>query len=190
MLMTLDLERALRWAAVQHHSQERRGSQVPYFEHVVAVAMILDRLGFPEAVLIAGLLHDVVEDTETPLEEVRSRFGNDVAEIVHYCSERKTDEQGEKRPWLDRKTEHLEHLEQAPLAARAVVLADKLHNLLSIQLDLHEGRPVWSSFNAGREQVLWYYRTMIDRYGQGDDRLETLAGACRQVLAELETAST
>lgn len=185
-LFSTTLERALRWAAVCHRGQVRRGGDVPYVEHVLAVALILDRLGFPEDVVVAGLLHDAVEDTEATLEQVRQRFGPEVAAIVGHCSEVKTDARGQKRPWIDRKTDHLEALTAAPVAARAVVLADKLHNLLSIQLDLHDGRPVWSTFHAGRAQVLWYYRATIQRCGAGDDRLETLARHCRELLAAIE----
>ena len=58
------LERALRWAAVGHRGQVRRGSDVPYVAHPMAVALILDRLGFEEPVVVAGLLHDLVEDTD------------------------------------------------------------------------------------------------------------------------------
>jgi guanosine-3',5'-bis(diphosphate) 3'-pyrophosphohydrolase len=185
-LMSLTLERALRWAAVWHRDQERRGSGVPYVQHAMAVAMILDRLGFPEEVVIAGLLHDVVEDTEATLDQVRSAFGAEVAEIVRHCSEVKLDAQGRKRPWIDRKRDHLDALATAPLSALAVVLADKLHNLRSIQLDLQEGRPVWSQFHADREQVLWYYRSAIEQLGGNDPRLEALTRQCRQVLNEVE----
>jgi guanosine-3',5'-bis(diphosphate) 3'-pyrophosphohydrolase len=186
--ISLDLERALRWAAVCHRGQTRKGSATPYVEHVVGVAMILDRLGFPEDVVIAGLLHDAVEDTDATIEQVEERFGPRVAETVGHCSEVKADAQGNKRPWIDRKRDHLEALAHAPAEARAVVLADKLHNLISIQLDLEEGRPVWSVFNAGRDQALWYYRSTIEQCGHGDPRLEALAESCRAVLAVLESA--
>jgi len=92
------------------------------------------------------------------------------------------------RPWIDRKRDHIAALAHAPLAARAVVLADKLHNLVCIELDLLEGRPVWSQFHAARDQVLWYYHAMIDRCGQDEDRLVQLAEACRQVLRRIEGA--
>jgi (p)ppGpp synthase/HD superfamily hydrolase len=184
--MTFNLERALRSAASFHRGQERKGSGVPYVQHVVAVAMILDRLGFAEDVVIAGLLHDVVEDTEATLEQVREAFGETVAETVAFCSERKTDPGGQKRPWIDRKQEHLDLLIDAPIAARAVTLADKLHNLLSIQLDLREGRDVWSTFNAERSQVLWYYRSVIERCGTEDSRLATLTAECLEALQSLE----
>jgi (p)ppGpp synthase/HD superfamily hydrolase len=182
------MERALRWAATLHHGQERRGSGVPYVQHAVAVGMILDRLGFSEDVVIAGLLHDLVEDTATTIEQVHDEFGAQVAETVHFCSETKTDAQGRLRPWIDRKQDHLESLARAPVAALAVVLADKLHNLLSIQVDLEDGRPIWSSFHADKLQVLWYYRAVIDQLGEGDPRLEDLADECREILAAVADA--
>jgi (p)ppGpp synthase/HD superfamily hydrolase len=185
-LLTPDLERALRWASVCHRGQERRGSGVPYFVHLVAVAMILDRLGFGDEVVTAGLLHDVVEDTGATLDEVRARFGPAVAGIVAHCSEVKTDASGRKRPWIDRKRDHLAALSEAPTEARAVVLADKLHNLLSIACDLRDGLPVWSLFHADRGQVLWYYRTSVATLGTGDPRLEAIAAECRRALDEVE----
>jgi (p)ppGpp synthase/HD superfamily hydrolase len=188
-LLSLDLERALRWAAICHRDQSRRVCDAPYIEHAMGVALIVDRAGFGDEVVIAGLLHDVVEDTAATLEQVEARFGSAVAEIVRHCSEVKTDAAGVKRPWIDRKRDHLEAMAQAPVDARAVLLADKLHNLLSIELDLSEGRPVWSSFHAERDQVLWYYRTALDLLGTGDPRLEALAHACRTVLAAIAPSS-
>jgi guanosine-3',5'-bis(diphosphate) 3'-pyrophosphohydrolase len=185
--LTLRLEQAMRWAAQAHAGQTRRSSDTPYFEHVAAVALILDRAGFSEDVVIAGLLHDIVEDTATSLTDVAARFGEAVSELVGHCSEVKNDELGNKRPWIDRKRDHLAALSGAPVEARGIILADKLHNLICIELDLREERPVWSGFHAAREQVLWYYRTTIDLCGKGESRLEALADSCRDVLARVES---
>lgn len=186
MLMSSNLERALRWAAECHLGQVRKASGAPYIEHVVGVAMIVDRLGFDEDVVIGALLHDVVEDTDATLEDVRARFGGAVAEIVRHCSEVKTDDEGRKRPWIDRKRDHLAALIEASAPARAVVLADKLHNLVSIECDLRDGLPVWSHFHAERSQVLWYYRTAIETLGFGDARLDALESECRALLEVVE----
>jgi guanosine-3',5'-bis(diphosphate) 3'-pyrophosphohydrolase len=185
-LMSPRLDIALRYAAACHEGQSRRGCNVPYFEHVVAVGWILDRAGFGEDVVIAALLHDVVEDTQATLADVEERFGGVVAGLVGYCSEVKTDAQGRKRPWIDRKRDHLAALAEAPVEARAVILADKLHNLISIEVDLSEGRPVWSQFHAERDQVLWYYREAIRICGTGDPRLEDLSARGREVLVAIE----
>ncbi|AMV36425.1 HD domain-containing protein [Planctomyces sp. SH-PL62] len=180
------LESASRFAAVAHQGQVRRSSETPYFQHVAAVAGILERAGFAEDVVIAGLLHDVVEDTPTTLDEVSRSFGPEVARLVGFCSEVKLDASGRKRPWIDRKTDHLAALADAPVEARAVILADKLHNLAAIAHDLARGVDVWAAFHADREQVLWYYEASLRVCGEGDPRLERLALACRAVLESLD----
>jgi len=185
-LMSLNLERALRWATLCHADQVRRGSGIPYVQHVMGVALILDRLGFPEDVVIAGLLHDIVEDTDASLADVEDRFGAEVARTVGYCSEIKRDADGRPRPWIDRKRDHLAVLAGAPVSARAVALADKLHNLRSIECDLRDGLAVWSLFHAGRDDVLWYYLSALECLGGGDDRLEVLAAECRRVLEVID----
>jgi len=186
-LITSRLERALRWAAECHQGQTRRGSGTPYVEHVMAVALVLDRAGFDEDVVIAGLLHDVVEDTQATFDDVAAQFGPAVAATVRHCSEVKLDAQGNKRPWIDRKRDHLAAMTAAPMTARGVMLADKLHNLVSIELDLLDGRPVWSEFHADREQVLWYYKAAIDACGRDDLRLARLVASCEEVLARVES---
>ena len=186
MLISEDLDRALRWGAKYHQGQTRRGSATPYFVHAVAVAMILDRLRFPDGIVIAGLLHDLVEDTEATIDDIRHGFGPEVAELVAHCSEIKTDATGAMRPWIDRKRDHLAALANTSADVRAVLLADKLHNLSSILFDLREGNNVWPLFHADRESVLWYYRTAIETLGNGTDALDRLAEECRGTLSEVE----
>jgi (p)ppGpp synthase/HD superfamily hydrolase len=181
-LCSLRFEDALRFAATAHEGQTRRGSRTPYVQHVVATAWILDRSGFDEDVVIAGLLHDVVEDAGVTIEALSARFGAVVADLVGHCSEVKLDATGRARPWADRKRDHLAALADAPVEARAVVLADKIHNLTSIEHDQRLGRDVWSMFHSDRDQVLGYYRAIIDCCGRDDPRLEPLAATCRAIL--------
>jgi (p)ppGpp synthase/HD superfamily hydrolase len=185
LLWSFRLERALRWAAEQHAGQVRKSSKTPYIEHPLAVALILDRAGFEEDVLIAGLLHDLVEDTDATLDDVRLRFGEYVATIVEECSEVKTDATGAKRPWVDRKRDHLAAIKHACLAAHAVILADKLHNLACIELDLSDGQPVWSAFNAPKPDVIAYYHATLEACGSDDFRLEKLSVALSEGVWKL-----
>ena len=187
-LASARLERALRMAAVGHEGQVRRGSQVPYLEHVFGVAWILDRAGFDEDVVIAGLLHDLLEDTPVTRTQIEASFGTRVADLIAACSEEKLDAQGRKRPWIDRKRDHLAAAAQAEEEAKAILLADKLHNLTSIELDLMENRSVWSEFHAERDLVLWYHEAMIGvcAEGSGDPRTLRLASSCREVLARIK----
>ncbi len=184
--LSIEFEKALRLASVAHHGQVRKGSGVPYIEHPMAVAMILDRAGFDESTVIAGLLHDVVEDTDVTLDRVREAFGGRVAGIVADCSEEKLDAQGSKRPWSDRKRDHIAAIAAAGDASKAVALADKFHNLLSIRLDLAERRPAWDSFHADREGVIRYHEVMIAACSSRDGRVSDLARECRALLAEVE----
>ncbi len=160
---------------------------MPYVQHPIAVAWILDRLGFDEDVVIAALLHDVVEDTDATLDEIHERFGDRVAELVAHCSEQKTDSEGNVRPWIVRKHEHLDSLTTAPEAAKAIKLADCLHNMRSMVDDLaREGDPFWNRFNASRDQIFEKLRLVLERLGHGeDDRLGQLARLGWATLAEL-----
>ena len=151
------------------------------------MALVLDRAGFDEDVVIAGLLHDVVEDTPATFDDVAARFGPAVAEIVRHCSEVKTDAQGKKRPWIDRKRDHLAALADAPPGPGGSSWPTSSIISSRIELDLRERRPVWSEFHADREQVLWYYHAMIDLCGRDDPRLVRIAADCHDVLARVKS---
>jgi (p)ppGpp synthase/HD superfamily hydrolase len=174
------LERALRIAAVAHRDQVRKGGNIPYFAHSAAVALILARFGFSdESLLAAAVLHDVVEDTDVTLAELSAQFPVDVVSTVAALSETKNDSDGRLRPWEDRKAEHLQHIAAAPWAARAIALADKLHNMETIRCDLAAGTVSLSAFRAPPDRLLWYYRSMIDTAAGIDGLLRPLADACR-----------
>ena len=138
--------------------------------------------------VIAGLLHDVVEDTDGDPRRGRTRFGPEVAALVDHCSEVKLDATGREAPWIDRKRDHLAALAGAPADARAVVLADKIHNLLSIACDLEDGRPVWSLFHAERDQVLWYYREAIATLAAGAEPTPRIAALRRGEARAVRTS--
>jgi hypothetical protein len=184
------VERALRLAAVAHHDQKRKGSQAPYFTHLAGVALILARAGFDgEDVLAAAILHDVVEDTGVTLAQLAGDFPSEVVELVAALSERKTDDGGAARPWEDRKAEHLEQVRSASLPARAIALADKLHNLETMLHDLGEGTIAFSAFRAPPERVVWYYEQMLAAAGSGNEpELAGLVGACESALGRLRAA--
>lgn len=181
------VERAMRTAAMAHRDQTRKASALPYIAHPASVAMILVRAGFDEPhVLAAALLHDVVEDTDVTLADLARDYPPEVIDIVAALSEEKTDADGNKRPWKERKVDHIAVIASAPIAAQAVALADKLHNLTSTLVDLLVvGIAVWDRFNAARDEFLWYHDAMIEATTDADPRIETLKAACRDVLSQL-----
>jgi (p)ppGpp synthase/HD superfamily hydrolase len=149
------------------------------------VGLILQRAGFEEPIIAAGILHDVIEDTPTTAEVLRAEFGPEVAELVLWLSEDKLDVYGQKRPWEVRKQEHFEKLLRAPTAAKAIALADKLHNLHSVQLDVAAGRPIWAKFNSPKDRWLWNAERMVEACASNDPRIVGLVAECREALANL-----
>ncbi len=186
------LEQAMRVAARYHRSQTRKSSDLPYITHPAGMAVLLARAGFTDdAVLAAALLHDTLEDTAYTAEELTAEFPPDVAEYVDVLSEEKVDQAGRKRPWRVRKEDHIAKIATAPLPARAIVLADKLHNLVTMRYDLELGQPIWDRFNAPPEDILWYHRAVVEAAGVGDDsRLRRLAEQCTEVIDSLSSRVT
>lgn len=180
------VERAMRIAAQAHRHHHRKGSDLPYITHPTHAAMILLRAGIDDdEILAAALLHDVVEDTEHTLEMLAVDFPPKVVQLVAAMTERKHDHDGRKRSWQERKDEHLQHIAAEPWEARAIVLADKLHNLGSMVEDLEAGQELWARFNSPPEKILWYYREMVATAFQDDPRLGGLAQECAELIARL-----
>ena len=185
------LEKALRIAAVAHDGQTRKASSLPYFVHPAAVTLVLVRAGFTQdGLLAAAVLHDVVEDTELTLDDLLDEFPAAVCEIVDGASERKADATGQKRSWHDRKADHIEVIRRASLEVAAVVLADKLHNLTSMQFDLDGGHELWLRFNASKSDVLAYYRSVADAAHRNDQRIEKLVSECLAAIDRLARHSS
>lgn len=166
--LTARFEDALCYAFNLHSAQKRKGTDVPYFSHLMSVAALVLEDGGDEDQAIAGLLHDAVEDQgglET-LAEIRRRYGERVAEIVLACSDTTT---FPKPPWRKRKEDYLAHLPLASEDIRRVSLADKVHNARSILRDLlRDGDGVWERFKGGKEGTLWYYRSLVEIFQQTD----------------------
>jgi (p)ppGpp synthase/HD superfamily hydrolase len=182
------IDLALEVAARAHAGATRKGTQIPYVAHPFHVALILERHGYPERVVAAGLLHDVLEDTEFPEEELRHLFGEEVLELVKAVSERKQDDEGRERDWKVRKEEQLEHLAGASAEAAALKAADALHNARSLLRDLEAaGRKALERFKRPVE-LPWYHRevarTVAERLGASHPLAEELA----QAVAELEAS--
>ncbi|MEH7247336.1 HD domain-containing protein [Neobacillus niacini] len=168
------IEKALQTASKNHEGQYRKNTNIPYITHPVVVGMMLLKAGYSDKIVAAGILHDTVEDTPLTLEELKKEFGAEIAEIVEGSSE-----PDKSLPWKDRKEHTIEFLKTASEEIRAVVCADKLHNIRSIISDYEKiGEEVWTRFNAGKEQQKWYYTNVVDSLG---------AQSTFDLLADLET---
>jgi (p)ppGpp synthase/HD superfamily hydrolase len=182
------IHRAVQVAAKAHRNQIRKGSgDIPYISHPAMVALLLQRAGFEdEATLAAALLHDVAEDTQMPMTEIAQKFGDRVAALVACVTETKKDSRGQPIPWAIRKDEKHGKLLNAPPEAKAIALADMLHNLSATLLDLRAGSDVWARFNARKDAWLANVERDINACAGESPGLQRLVAACRQVLSEVQ----
>ena len=148
---------AIYFATKAHTGQKRKTEQdVDMIFHPFTVGMILQRAGAKTECVIAGILHDVVEDTKYTLEDIKEQFGTQVANIVDEVSENKS------LPWKERKIETINKIKTASMDGKLVECADKISNLESLyNLYQEEGEEVWKSFNKPKEEQKWYYTNMF-----------------------------
>jgi (p)ppGpp synthase/HD superfamily hydrolase len=182
------INHALAFAAKHHDQQVRKGTRLPYLTHPANVAIILTRYGCDEATIVAGILHDVVEDcvtknyTREMLEQrIASKFGADVLETVLAVTHRKHDDSGEEFSPDERRVDYLERLSLANESALWVCAADKLHNANTILADLErtiEPETIWARFKLGKDGTVRWYRAVYDRLLQ--------LGFRAPIMAELE----
>lgn len=155
---------AVRYAAETHGSQGRKGTEIPYISHLLAVASFVLDDGGDEDAAIAALLHDAAEDHggRGRLDDIRRRFGERVAHIVEGC----TDSFAEpKEPWMARKERYVEHAKKLDHETLRVSAADKVHNTYSILRDLRTvGDDVWKRFKASPDDIIWYYDALVRSY--------------------------
>jgi hypothetical protein len=204
-MFTRRIHAAFDYAAQVHARQVRKGTRVPYLSHLMAVASLVMEAAAEgegelpddfEDLVIAGLLHDAVEDCGGPpvLADIRRLFGDRVGDIVDHCTDAMPERGEAKAPWAERKLAYLAQLEQTDdYNALLISAADKLHNTRAILTDLRtcerEGRAqetFWQRFVADKPdaelgkrvpEILWYYQALADVI-------------TRKAVAEAETTET
>jgi (p)ppGpp synthase/HD superfamily hydrolase len=167
------INHALAFAAKHHDRQVRKGTKVPYLTHPANVAVILTRYGRDADTVVAGILHDVIEDcvrdgfTREMLEQrIGDKFGPAVLDTVLAVTYRRHDDDGVELSGDDRKTDYLERLSDASEEARWVCAADKIHNASTIISDLRrtvDTETVWSRFGGGKAAIARWYRQVYER---------------------------
>lgn len=151
------LNEAINFAVKKHSDQVRKATTIPYILHPLEVLQILYSMRADTNVMIAGVLHDTVEDTDTTLDEIMELFGSDVAQLVASNSEDKSKSRDE------RKKHTIAELANADKRVKMLVLADKLSNMRSIAIDYEKsGDELWERFNAPKEKQAWYYSGVQD----------------------------
>jgi len=178
-MLTQRFDVALLFAAKLHRYQPRKGTQIPYLGHLLAVAALVIEDGGSEDEAIAALLHDSLEDQgsdypggrEALRVYILKQFGPEIAAIIDAC----TDDDGlpkgsaatpeeERERWLERKRKYAESIAHKTQQALRVTTADKVHNAESI-LDSHRvhGSEVWTRFRTkSRQDQVDVYRSLYN----------------------------
>ena len=126
--------RAAYQLAVEKHGDQKRSSGEPYIIHPLSVAAILVGLGMDSESVMAGLLHDVVEDTDCTVEELTQKFGKEVALLVDGVTKLG------KIPYSSREEQQAENLRKMLMAMaediRVIIIkfADRMHNLATLEI--------------------------------------------------------
>lgn len=123
------IEKAQEFATAAHTGQVRKYTGEPYITHPIQVAEIVSRVSHTPEMIAAALLHDVVEDTPVTLDEIRTEFGDTVADLVYWLT---APSKGFGGTRAQRKEMDRHHMEQAPPEAQTIKLADIIHNTSSI----------------------------------------------------------
>jgi (p)ppGpp synthase/HD superfamily hydrolase len=166
---------ALIFAADRHAGQTRDSGGVPFVTHPVEVAYLLHDAGYPDEVVAAGVLHDVLEDTDVERAELEKRFGNRVAGLVAAVSDDPSIEDG-----AERKAALRQQVAAAGEEAGAIFAADKVSKARELRRRLSEDHVSDSDLAK-----LDHYRAsleMLDELVPGLDLLDRL----RSELAGLD----
>jgi (p)ppGpp synthase/HD superfamily hydrolase len=173
--MNQKIIKAINFAFINHHGQYRKGSRCPYIVHPLAVMnlLLMEQSYDPDIsdnVIIAGILHDVYEDTNIGLYEIEEEFGAAVRRLVENSSEpeelkKQSDQKG---TWKERKIHTVQHLILLDRDSKIISCCDKLDNSRSMNDDyLFIKEKLWDRFNAPKENIQWYYQACFEAYQKG-----------------------
>ena len=158
-------DRAIVFATKAHSGSFRKGTNTPYIVHPMEATAIVATMTDDEAVLAAAVLHDVVEDTNYIIDDIKKEFGEDVARLVSAESEDKREDLPSEATWKIRKQETLDHLKnKATREEKMITLGDKLSNIRAIYRDYLEiGDELWNRFNQKeKSEHAWYYKSIAE----------------------------
>lgn len=160
-------EEAKAFAIDAHMGQIRKSEpDKPMIMHPIGVGMLLEEYGYDDSVVAAGYLHDVVEDTKYTIEDIKRKFGDDVANLVIGASE-----PDKALSWEERKIHTIKETKELPLRNKLVICADKINNLEDLMLKFQKsGKRDFSPFKRGEEQQKWYYTSVYESliYGENE----------------------
>lgn len=173
MIYTQKIQEAIELAIKVHEKQKRKGKNIPYVTHPLTVALILSQAGASEELVIAGILHDVVEDSteenKVTLEMIAEQFGDEVRELVGAVSE-----SDKSLSWEERKEDALGHISSFSHDALLLKSADIISNVSELLVDYEkEGFKTFDRFNAPGEKIVEHAKDAIKAIIQAWSKIPT-----------------
>ena len=158
------LDEVLRFAITAHQGVERRGKSYPYIVHPIEAVAIVATITNDQELLAAAALHDVVEDTEYTIEDIRDKFGDRIAELVEQESDLVIDGKSESETWIQRKEFAINRLKNLSYDAKVVAIGDKLSNARAMLYDYEDvGEKLWDKFHVSDPKLhKWHYESLRD----------------------------
>ena len=170
-LETSLFDKAVKLAVEAHSGTERRCKGYPYIIHPMEAVAIVATMTNDQEMLAAAILHDVVEDTDVTLEQIRDEFGDRVASLVAAESDEPHQSRDSIENWRARKQAAINRLSCGSRDAKMVALGDKLSNMRAIARDYAEqGDKLWNIFHSNdRKDHEWHYRGLADALSELHD---------------------
>jgi (p)ppGpp synthase/HD superfamily hydrolase len=165
MINTQKIRQAVKFAIKTHEvyeKQKRKGKDIPYITHPLTAGLLLASVGANEYTIIAGILHDTIEDSikekKVTTEMLEERFGKKVAELVLSVTE-----QNKELSWEQRKEEALEHIKTFSHDSLLVKSADVVSNLSELLDDYEKfGDETFERFNAPKKDLIQHSLQVIE----------------------------
>ena len=185
------LDRAIIFAVKAHSGTERRGKGFPYIVHPMEAVEIVSTITPDQELLAAAALHDVVEDTDITVEQIKEEFGLRIAALVAAESDQTASSIPAEDTWHARKLAALQRLRNAPLDVKIVTMGDKLSNMRAIARDYAvKGDALWSLFHSSDPQDhAWRYRALAAALSDLEDTFayQEFVGLIEQVFGKYES---
>ena len=164
-------DKAALFAINAHANTERRGKGFPYIIHPMEAAEIVATITNDQEILAAAMLHDVIEDCDVSIEEIRKEFGDRVAALVASESDKQFPGLSEEESWKARKQFAIDRLKGLPRDGKIVALGDKLSNMRAIARDYKvQGEKLWDMFHAPDPSLhKWHYEGLRDALSELSD---------------------
>lgn len=158
------LDRALEFAIKAHSGVERRGKGFPYIVHPMEAVSIVATITNDQEMLAAAALHDVIEDTDYTLDDIKKEFGERVAHLVSSETDLVVDGKSESESWKERKQYAIDRLAKLDRESKIVAIGDKLSNARAMLCDYKVmGEELWNKFHENDPKLhKWHYEGLRD----------------------------